>query len=311
MQKIKAVQAKCLQAGRVFASAAAKAGEVKNMSIWKSMIHRFSREEISTWTSLKKTAYILLPLLIYLVAHDLAEILLWAGLEGVMSTFGEDLSAFLTAHAYTVQGVVNGLAMLLGLLVIAKAVKAEVSFERSTVVETAGAYTFLCVFAFLVAVGVNILFYQLGITGSSESFGKVQEAQFGVQLVTGLFLFGVISPIVEEAVFRGIIYNRLKRSFSVPVALVISALLFGFYHGNAVQAVYGTILGFLIAYIYEMFRSFRAPVVFHSVANISVFVMTYYKGLNHLSKPAAIGLAALMLAGAAGILVYLKKSFEK
>ena len=68
---------------------------------------------------------------------------------------------------------------------------------------------------------------------------------------------------------------------------------------------------FLIAYIYEMFQSFGAPVVFHSVANISVFVMTYYKGLNHLSKPAAIGLAALMLAGAAGILVYLKKSFEK
>ena len=295
------------------------------------MMHRFEREEISTWTSLKKTAYILLPLLIYLVAHDLAEILLWAGLEFLMSTFGEGLSAFLTAHAYTVQGSVNGLAMLIGVIVIRKAVKAEVSgaekgLDRAEAQETAvqdsgladasgqakvTGYAFLAALAFLVAVGVNILFYQLGITGSSESFGNVQKAQLGVQLAAGILLFGVISPVVEEAVFRGIIYNRLKRSFSVSIGMVISALLFGCYHGNVVQALYGAVLGLVIAYIYELFGSFAAPMVFHSVANISVFVMSYYEGLNHLQKPAAIGLAVGMLAAAAGILVYLKHLFKK
>ncbi len=294
------------------------------------MMHRFEKEEISTWTSLKKTAYILLPLLLYLVAHDLAEILLWAGLEFLMSTFGEGLSAFLTAHAYTVQGSVNGLAMLIGISVISKAVKAEVSGAEKGLVSAeaqgtvkdsgiAGAsgqakvtgYFFLAALAFLVAVGVNILFYQLGITGSSESFGKVQKAQLGVQLAAGIFLFGVISPVAEEAVFRGIIYNRLKRSFSVSIGMVISALLFGCYHGNVVQALYGAFLGLVIAYSYELFGSFIAPVVFHSVANISVFVMSYYEGLNHLQRPAAIGLAVGMLAAAVGILVYLKNFFKK
>ncbi len=294
------------------------------------MMHRFGREEISTWTSLKKTAYILLPLLIYLVAHDLAEILLWAGLEFLMSTFGEGLSAFLTAHAYTVQGSVNGLAMLIGVIVIIRAVKAEVSGAEKGLVSAeaqgtvkdsglAGAsqqakvtgYAFLAALAFLVAVGVNILFYQLGITGSSESFGNVQKAQLGVQLAAGIFLFGVISPVAEEAVFRGIIYNRLKRSFSVSIGMVISALLFGCYHGNVVQALYGAFLGLVIAYSYELFGSFMAPVLFHSVANISVFVMSYYEGLNHLQRPAAIGLAVGMLAAAAGIWGYLKRLFKE
>lgn len=294
------------------------------------MMHRFEKEEISTWTSLKKTAYILLPLLLYLVAHDLAEIFLWAGLEFLMSTFGEGLSAFLTTHAYTVQGSVNGLAMLIGISVISKAVKAEVSGAekglesaeaQGTVKDSdlAGAsgqvkvtgYFFLAALAFLVAVGVNILFYQLGITGSSESFGNVQKAQLGVQLAAGILLFGVISPVAEEAVFRGIIYNRLKRCFSVPIGMVISALLFGCYHGNVVQALYGAFLGLVIAYSYELFGSIMAPVLFHSVANISVFVMSYYEGLNHLQRPAAIGLAVGMLAAAAGILVYLKNLFKK
>lgn len=294
------------------------------------MMHRFEKEEISTWTSLKKTAYILLPLLLYLVAHDLAEIFLWVGLEFLMSTFGEGLSAFLTAHAYTVQGSVNGLAMLIGVIVIKGAVKAEVSgaekglvsAEAQGTVKDSGladaskqakvtGYAFLAALAFLVAVGVNILFYQLGITGSSESFGNVQKAQLGVQLAAGILLFGMISPVAEEAVFRGIIYNRLKRSFSVSIGMVISALLFGCYHGNVVQALYGAFLGLVIAYSYELFGSFMAPVLFHSVANISVFVMSYYEGLNHLQRPAAIGLAVGMLAAAAGILVYLKRLFKE
>lgn len=291
------------------------------MSIWKSLMYRFEKEEIRTWTSLQKTAYLLLPLLLYLLVHDLAEILLWAGLELIMSTFGEGLRQFLVAHAYTVKGLVNGLAIIIGLAVIYKAVKAEIgSTQKEGIAEDSGkqiqigqvtAYGFLTALAFLTAVGVNILFYQLGITQSSESFGQVQKSQFGVQFVAGLILYGIVSPIAEEAVFRGIIYNRMKRCFSYGVTLVVSSLLFGCYHGNLVQAIYGTLLGVLIAYVYEQFQSFSAPVVFHSAANISVFVMTYHEGLNELNRPAAIALAVVMLLAASGILFYLKGQVQK
>lgn len=113
---------------------------------------------------------------------------------------------------------------------------------------------------------------------------------------------------MQRKQFSEELFNRMKRCFSYGIALVISSLLFGCYHGNLVQAVYGALLGLLIAYVYEHFQSFAAPVVFHSIANISVFVMTNDKGLEELSHSAAIAVAVVMLLAAAGILVYLKKT---
>lgn len=70
---------------------------------------RWSREEIAGWGSLRKTAYLLLPLLFYFLVHDGAEILLWAGLDGIMTSGGKSLTSFLTDNAYTVNGLILSL----------------------------------------------------------------------------------------------------------------------------------------------------------------------------------------------------------
>ncbi|MDD7148168.1 MAG: CPBP family intramembrane metalloprotease [Lachnospiraceae bacterium] len=96
-----------------------------------------------------------------------------------------------------------------------------------------------------------------------------------VPIWQGLLLFGVVSPLAEEIVFRGVIYNRLKKYFPVWIAILTSAVLFGGYHGNLVQGIYGFLLGIVIAWLYEVTGKFRIPVMFHAFANISVFLMTY------------------------------------
>ena len=42
---------------------------------------RVGREQMREWSSLRRVAYILIPLLIYYVIHDVAEILLWGSLN--------------------------------------------------------------------------------------------------------------------------------------------------------------------------------------------------------------------------------------
>ena len=158
--------------------------------------------------------------------------------------------------------------------------------------------------------GVNILFFQMGITESSAAYTRVEEAQYGVAFAIGLVLYGVISPIAEEAVFRGIIYNRMKRCFSVKLAVPLSALLFGLYHGNTVQALYGFLLGVIIDIVYERSESFAAPVIFHAVANVTVFTVTYRNGLRDLNSAVAIGLAVALLFFAAGLGVWYLKLCE-
>lgn len=296
---------------------------------------RWSKEEIASWGSLRKTAYLLLPLLFYFVVHDAAEILLWAGLNGLMTTASASLVEFLTDNAYTVNGVINGLSILAGVAAIWQAVYGEISARECKVgfpkrkeanpiaskesVKTErkeapaqrgfesvmARYMVVGVLAFLSALALNLLFSLLGFTDNSEAYGQTARAQYGVNFVVGLLLYGILSPAAEEAVFRGLIYNRMKRCFGYFIALPVSSLFFGCYHGNWVQALYGTLLGLLIAWTYEKYDSFAAPVLFHSVSNVSIYAMTYYNSLGKMSRPVSIGVTVVSLLGAAVCLWYI------
>lgn len=50
-----------------------------------------------------------------------------------------------------------------------------------------------------------------------------------------IFWMGIIAPAAEEMIFRWLIYLRLRDWLKMPVAAVISGLIFGIYHGNIVQ----------------------------------------------------------------------------
>lgn len=282
------------------------------MGFWKALACRWDEKELREWPSMRKTAYLLLPILIYFVIHDISEILLWAGLDGMMQYGGDAVKRFLTAHTDTVRGVLNGGAILIGIAFILPVIQSELkensdNKKKRTTAEAVTKYAFLAALSFCTAVGINILFSLLGFTGSSQSFEEVHEMQYGVQFAVGLILYGIVSPVAEEAVFRGILYNRMKRCFSVWIALVFSALLFGCYHGNIVQAVYGTVLGILIAYLYEIMKGFEVPVLFHSMANISVYVITYNNSLAQMSRIVLWIMAVVTLTLAIGLFVYIRK----
>lgn len=284
------------------------------MNFWKLMYVRWSREELFTWKSIKKAVYMIFPLLIYFLVHDAAQILLWAALNQFLQASGEEVVNFLNANGYTVQGIINGLAILCGVAAIWQAVKNEIGWAEYKTMDDdkkkskvkggmepkVTAYMVLGAFAFCSALGLNVLFHLLGITETSRNFTETASAQFGVAFIAGLLLYGVLSPLAEEAVFRGLIFNRMKRCFQYPIALIVSSLLFGCYHGNIVQAVYGTILGIFMAYIYESYESFVAPVFFHGVANVSIFTIIYYNGLSRINGWQGWMIVVISLAGAGG-----------
>lgn len=90
---------------------------------------------------------------------------------------------------------------------------------------------------------------------------------FGIPWWARILCYEIVAPISEELVFRQVIYKRLRGISSVWVAIIISALLFGLYHGNLVQGIYAFIMGCLLALVYEWTGSFAAPVLFHMIAN--------------------------------------------
>lgn len=140
--------------------------------------------------------------------------------------------------------------------------------------ESAKSYVLLVLTTVGTVLGVNLLLDLTGMIDKSAAYQAVMEDQYSASLWLGLLCYGIITPIAEELLFRGIIYGYLRKMFKLLPAMVISAVLFGMYHGNSVQGIYAFVMGCLIAYAYEYFGDFRFAVGVHMAANLMAYILS-------------------------------------
>lgn len=78
----------------------------------------------------------------------------------------------------------------------------------------------------------------------------------------------LVGPIMEELLFRGMIFGSLERITKAAwVPIVVSSLAFGVWHGIFVQGVYTFIMGLVAAFVYHKTHDLRWPIVIHAVNN--------------------------------------------
>ena len=121
--------------------------------------------------------------------------------------------------------------------------------------------------------GVNLLLTLSGLSGISAAYKEFAQSNAQVSFLLGLICYCVITPLAEEFLFRGTIYNYLRHYTAILPAIVLSALIFGIYHMNLVQGIYAFVIGCLMAYGYEYFGSFLVPVAIHIVANLLAWIV--------------------------------------
>ena len=158
----------------------------------------------------------------------------------------------------------------------------------------------LLVFTVAIAgcLGLNLIMNGLQLTLFSEEFLEVAESQTSVPVVFGVLMYGLVSPLAEEIVFRGVIYGKMKKAVGASTALPLAALFFAIYHGNIIQGVYAFLIGAVLCYLYEKSGSLWPAVIFHGVGNLAVYLIIGIGGvIDHIGNAAAcvlgIGLTAL------------------
>lgn len=144
-----------------------------------------------------------------------------------------------------------------------------------------------------VSLGLNALLTLTGFAESSQTYQEVADRQYGVAFAVGVIVYGLISPLAEEVVFRGVIFNRMRRFYGSAVGIVMSGMLFGTFHGNPVQGLYGACLGMLMAYLYERSGRLWTSFLFHAVANLAVYITAHFENVQGLLFTPA-GCAALL-----------------
>lgn len=137
----------------------------------------------------------------------------------------------------------------------------------------------------------------------SADFDQHVQTQQSSGFILSLLVSLLVAPIVEETLFRGLLYPMLRRKTGVVIAAVLSSLLFAAMHGNAVQAVAVIPLGLLLALVVERTRRVWPCVVLHMAYNFAAMMLPQ-AALQTMSTPLCIGLFS---AACAVLLVLLSR----
>lgn len=118
--------------------------------------------------------------------------------------------------------------------------------------------------ATLLIIGLYALLPSLADNSVGDEIDSLLQAPYPV---LDFIHIGLTTAIVEEVVFRGIVYNKLKRAIPVPWAMILSGVMFGIAHMNIEQFVYTVPLGIIMAASLEKYGSIIAPIAIHFAFN--------------------------------------------
>lgn len=131
---------------------------------------------------------------------------------------------------------------------------------------------------------------------------EIRPWLFRLSLWMGILLYGIVTPVIEEIIFRFLFFRRLCVYVIAQAAGIGSAVIFGLYHGNAVQFIYAFIFGLVLAYVYWRFENLLSAVFLHSAANIYVYVL-YFLPVGSLFNKMPFCISLILLSGLVSCLV--------
>lgn len=104
-----------------------------------------------------------------------------------------------------------------------------------------------------------------------ESTNRFQEIEALMKQEPYFLIFlsvVTLGPIVEELIFRGLIFKEAEKIKNGWFPVIVSAVLFGIFHLEFVQIVYTIIMGLVFGVIYQMTRSLVLVCYLHILNNL-------------------------------------------
>lgn len=125
---------------------------------------------------------------------------------------------------------------------------------------------------------INICIYFLDLNSLPNIQGTDYEFLRSMNMKNFvIYYFGVviIAPIVEESIFRGLIFSPLYRKCGRYIALVLSSLFWTYGHPNPLLSSIGIfIFGLILGWLYDRSGSLIHPIVLHMFQNS--WIVVYY-----------------------------------
>ncbi|MBC8003010.1 MAG: CPBP family intramembrane metalloprotease [Opitutaceae bacterium] len=121
------------------------------------------------------------------------------------------------------------------------------------------------------------LLVRLGIKPETqEAVQRLQAGMTGGQQIYLAVVAVLLAPLVEELLFRGIIYPTVKQAGYPKVALWGTALMFGAIHANLASFLPLAVFALILTWAYERTNNLLAPMLIHGLFNAANFLFIIF-----------------------------------
>ena len=121
-------------------------------------------------------------------------------------------------------------------------------------------YVWLILMGAAGSIGVTCLSVLAQLAMNSNSYQQSVQSTYAAPIFVQVVVVGIIIPVAEEMMFRGVLYRRYRESK-------------GFYL-TMIQTVYAFLLGILLCYVYEKYGSVKAAIGLHICLNTGSILFT-------------------------------------
>lgn len=105
-----------------------------------------------------------------------------------------------------------------------------------------------------------------------------------INIYIALFGSVIIGPILEELVFRYLIYNNLNKFNKKNTSIILSSLIFALVHNGFINIVYAFIIGTILTIIYSKNKNIKEVIILHMVANLMSLLIKQYNPVILISS---------------------------
>lgn len=131
--------------------------------------------------------------------------------------------------------------------------------------------------AFSIYLILNILYFAFAKYGTyaGNIIEEIKGFEKPLDYIVYMLMAVIIGPIIEESLYRGIMYAPFRKKYGPTKAIFINALLFSVGH-YGVSIVPCLFAGILFSLLYEKTESIISSIVAHSINNLLAILTAFY-----------------------------------
>lgn len=136
------------------------------------------------------------------------------------------------------------------------------------------------ILVYISAIVANVILTFVGVTETSQNEMAIQSMfnPHWISVVTLFLTLVILTPMVEEVVFRKGLYNIVRPRFGDVGAILVSGLVFGFLHvaswGDFIQVIPYALMGLSFSFIYYYSnRNIYVVIAIHALNNLIPYLI--------------------------------------